>query len=76
LAAGPIPSISPRSIEPFLSQPLLIQEGGLVRGREKRRDEEDRVAGTGNVAYVSGFGEPGRTGDLSRRTPLVDRTPS
>src|SRR6267378_4324898 len=29
IAAGPIPSISPRSIEPFLSQPLLIEEGGL-----------------------------------------------
>src|SRR6266571_3734438 len=29
LAAEAIPAISPRAIEPFLTQPLIIEEGGL-----------------------------------------------
>src|SRR5262245_32535807 len=58
LAAGPIPSISPRSIEPFLTQPLLIEEGGLDRAPRIIATEENRVnLGAGNVAYVSGFGK-------------------
>src|SRR6266568_2068441 len=31
LSAEAIPAISPRSIEPFLTQPLIIEEGGLDR---------------------------------------------
>src|SRR4249920_1599451 len=58
LRAGPIPSISPRSIEPFLTQPLLIEEGGLDRAPRIMATEENRVnLGAGNVAYVSGFGK-------------------
>jgi hypothetical protein len=58
LGAGPIPSIPPRSIEPFLTQPLLIEEGGLDRAPRIMATEEDRVnLGAGNVAYVSGFGK-------------------
>jgi len=57
LAAEAIPAISPRSIEPFLTQPLIIEEGGLDRAPRIIATEENRVnLGAGNVAYVSGFG--------------------
>ena len=55
---GAIPAIPPRSIEPFLTQPLLIEEGGLDRAPRIIATEENRVnLGAGNVAYVSGFGK-------------------
>src|SRR5712664_3308841 len=57
LTAEAIPAISPRAIEPFLTQPLLIEEGGLDRAPRIIATEENRVnLGAGNVAYVSGFG--------------------
>ena len=57
IASGAIPAIPPRAIEPFLSQPLLIEEGGLDRAPRIIATEENRVnLGAGNVAYVSGFG--------------------
>ncbi len=57
LTAEVIPAISPRSIEPFLTQPLIIEEGGLDRAPRIIATEENRVnLGAGNVAYVSGFG--------------------
>lgn len=75
LAAGAIPAIPPKAIEPFLTQPLLIEEGGLDRAPRIIATEEDRVnLGQGSVAYVSGFGKASdpvwqvyRTGQ-----PLVD----
>jgi LysM domain len=58
LASEAIPAISPRAIEPFLTQPLIIEEGGLDRAPRIIATEENRVnLGTGNVAYVSGFGD-------------------
>ncbi|HZT63453.1 MAG TPA: LysM domain-containing protein [Burkholderiales bacterium] len=58
LGAGPIPAIPPRAIEPFLTQPLLIEEGGLDRAPRIIATQEDRVnLGAGNLAYVSGFGK-------------------
>ncbi len=58
LSAEAIPAISPRSIEPFLTQPLIIEEGGLDRAPRIIATEENRVnVGAGNVAYVSGFGD-------------------
>ena len=60
-SAGPteaIPAIPPRAIEPFLTQPLLIEAGGLNRAPRIIATEENRVnLGAGNVAYVSGFGK-------------------
>src|SRR6267378_208452 len=57
LSSEAIPPISPKSIEPFLTQPLLIEEGGLDRAPRIIATEENRVnVGAGNVAYVSGFG--------------------
>ncbi len=75
LAAGAIPAIPPRAIEPFLTQPLLIEEGGLDRAPRIIATEEDRVnLGTGNVAYVSGFGKATNPVWQVYRTgqPLVD----
>src|SRR2546427_12787785 len=58
LSAEAIPAISPKSIEPFLTQPLIIEEGGLDRAPRIIATEENRVnVGAGNVAYVSGFGD-------------------
>jgi len=57
LTSDAIPAISPKSIEPFLTQPLIIEEGGLERAPRIIATEENRVnLGAGNVAYVSGFG--------------------
>jgi hypothetical protein len=58
LADQAIPPIPPRAIEPFLTQPLLIEAGGLDRAPRIIATEENRVnLGAGNVAYVSGFGK-------------------
>ncbi len=57
LSAQAIPTISPKAIEPFLTQPLIIEEGGLDKAPRIIAVEENRVnIGQGNVAYVSGFG--------------------
>jgi hypothetical protein len=58
LTSQAIPAISPKAIEPFLTQPLIIEEGGLDKAPRIIATEENRVnLGTGNVAYVSGFGD-------------------
>src|SRR6266581_16793 len=57
LARDAIPAIPLKAIEPFLTQPLLIEEGGLDKAPRIIATEENRVnVGPGNVAYVSGFG--------------------
>jgi LysM domain-containing protein len=57
LSAEAIPAISPKAIEPFLTQPLIIEEGGLERAPRIIATEENRVnLGAGNVAYVTGVG--------------------
>jgi hypothetical protein len=70
-----IPAIPPRAIEPFLTQPLLIEAGGLERAPRIIATEENRVnLGTGNVAYVSGFGDSGNSVWQVYRAgqPLID----
>ena len=58
LADQAIPAIPPRAIEPFLTQPLVIESGGLDRAPRIIATEENRVnLGSGNLAYVSGFGQ-------------------
>ena len=75
LGAEAIPSIPPKAIEPFLSQPLVIEEGGLERAPRIIGTQEGSVyLGAGGIAYASGMGgsrepnwqlfKPGR--------PLVD----
>jgi hypothetical protein len=58
LAEQAIPSIPPKFIEPFLSRPLVIEEGGLQKAPRIVGTQEGTVyLGAGNVAYVSGIGE-------------------
>ena len=58
LATLAIPAIPPRKIEPFLSQPLIIEEGGLDKAPRIVATQEDRVhVGPGGIAYVSGLGD-------------------
>jgi hypothetical protein len=74
-AAEAIPAIPPRAIEPFLTQPLLIEEDGLDRAPRIIATEENRVnLGAGNVAYVTGFGKADSTVWQVYRAgqPLVD----
>jgi len=53
-----IPAIRPSLIEPFLTQPLVIEESGLSRAPRIVATEENRVnLGPGGVAYVSGAGD-------------------
>ncbi len=53
-----IPSIPSAIIEPFLAQPLVIEQDGLERAPRVVATEEGRVnIGAGNLAYVSGFGD-------------------
>src|SRR3989337_1160831 len=52
-----IPSIPPRIIEPFLSRPLVIEDGGLQKAPRIIGTQEGTVyLGAGGVAYVSGLG--------------------
>jgi LysM domain len=53
----PIPSIPPSVIEPFLSQPLVIEPGGLDNAPTIIATQQDRVIlEAGNSAYVRGLG--------------------
>lgn len=53
-----VPVISPADIGPFLSQPLVIEEGGLKSAPEIVASEENRVIiGAGNRAYAAGLEE-------------------
>lgn len=57
LAAYAIPAIPAKVIEPFLTQPLIIDSGGLDKAPHIVASEENRVnIGAGNIAYVSGIG--------------------
>jgi LysM domain-containing protein len=57
LAADAIPAIPPNAIEPFLTQPLVIEQGGLAEAPRIVATQESRVyLGAGGIAYVSGFG--------------------
>ena len=49
-----IPSIPPNAINPFLSAPLIIDEGGLVNAARIVATQQDRVfLGNGDTAYVT-----------------------
>ncbi len=56
LAADAIPSIPAHVIEPFLTQPLVIENAGLAKAPRIIATEESRVyLGRGGIAYVTGF---------------------
>jgi len=75
LAAQAIPPIPSRAIEPFLSQPLIIESNGLDNAPRIVATQENRVhLGTGGIAYVSGMGSaPSGLWQVYRPgRPLVD----
>ncbi len=75
LAAEAIPSIPANLIEPFLSQPLVIEENGLEKAPRIVGTEESRVhLGAGGVAYALGIGQSGEPlWQIFRQgQPLVD----
>lgn len=54
---APIPSIPPSEIEPFLSQPLVVEPDGLDNAPTIVATQQDRVVlEAGNLAYVRGIG--------------------
>jgi LysM domain len=70
-----IPSIPPSAIEPWLSRPLVIEEGGLAGAPRIVATEEGRYnIGTGSRAFVSGIGaSPEKAWLIYRQgAPLVD----
>jgi LysM domain-containing protein len=57
LDAEAIPAIPANVIEPFLTQPLVIENGGLAKAPRIVATQESRVyLGRGGVAYVTGIG--------------------
>ncbi len=58
LEAEAIPAIPAHVIEPFLTQPLVIEQNGLAKAPRIIATQEERVhLGTGGIAYVSGVGK-------------------
>lgn len=75
LSRQPIPAIPPKAIEPFLTQPLVIEAGGLDKAPRIVATEESRVhLGPGGIAYATGLGtQPAATWQVYRPgSPLVD----
>jgi hypothetical protein len=68
LPADAIPAIPPNVIEPFLSEPLVIEEGGLAKAPRIVATQENRVhLGPGGLAYVSGLsGSPQQVWQIFR----------
>jgi len=69
-----VPSIRPQVIEPFLSQPLIVDEDGLKNAPRIVATQEDRVyVGPGNIAYVAGLEGQARLWQIYRQSkPLLD----
>jgi hypothetical protein len=58
LGGAAVPAIPPKTIEAFLSKPLIVGENDLNSAPRIVATEEDRVAlGAGNVAYAEGITE-------------------
>jgi LysM domain len=75
LAAESIPAIPAHVIEPFLTQPLVIENGGLAGAPRIVATQESRVyLGRGGIAYVTGFGRrPEEVWQVFRQgRPLID----
>jgi hypothetical protein len=75
LAGEAIPTIPPKEIEPFLTQPLVIDANGLDKAPRIVGTEENRVhLGSGGIAYATGLGaETGAVWQVYRTgKPLID----
>lgn len=61
IGAEAVPAIPPNAIEPFLHEPLVIEEDGLAKAPRIVATEENRVhLGPGGIAYVNGLAGSGR----------------
>ena len=69
-----ISSIPQQVIEPFLSQPLIVEENGLKDAPKIVATQEDRVyVGPGNRAYVSGIKQEAKLWQVYRQAkPVTD----
>jgi LysM domain-containing protein len=75
LSAEGIPAIPAHVIEPFLTQPLVIENGGLAKAPRIIATQESRVyLGRDGIAYVTGFGgAPEEVWQVFRQgRPLID----
>jgi len=75
LPKEPVPTIDAAAIEPFLSRPLIVNEGQLLTNPRIVATQDGRVyLGRGDIAYVRGIeGAPGSDWHVYRRAhPLLD----
>ncbi len=56
-----IPSISPEAIEPYLTQPLVIENAEMLDAPRIVASKERVVMGAGDIAYVAGITDPSIT---------------
>jgi hypothetical protein len=74
VAAKEIPAIPPQAIEPFLSQPLVIDNGILDNAPRVVATQENRVfTGPGDMIYAAGGDEKVKLWNIYRPgKPLID----
>ena len=53
-----IPSIPPEAIEPYLTQPLIVDSPAMLDAPRVVASKERVILGTGDVAYVAGITDP------------------
>lgn len=53
-----IPSIPPEAIEPYLTQPLIVESATMMNAPRVVASRERVVLGTGDIAYVGGITDP------------------
>jgi hypothetical protein len=53
-----IPSIPPEAIEPYLTQPLIVEEPAMRDAPRVVASKERVVLGVGDIAYVAGIKDP------------------
>jgi LysM repeat protein len=72
--AKEIPAIPPQAIEPFLSQPLVIETGAFDKAPRIVATQENRVfTGPGDIIYAAGADEQVKQWNIYRPgKPLVD----
>lgn len=70
----PIPSIPPQVIEPFLSQPLVVEADALDKSPKIVAGQDGRILlGQGSIAYASGLTQSARIWQIYRPVkPIVD----
>ena len=56
-----IPSIPPEAIEPYLTQPLIVESATMLEAPRIVASKERVVLGAGDIAYVAGITDPSVT---------------